>query len=393
MESNYKRLGDYIELVTETNDKNQYGLDDIVGVTIDKKIIPTIANLKNTELLKFTIVKPKSFIYNPRTHGKKIGLGYNNTNNTYIATWNNNTFKIKKEKENELNSDYLYMCFCRDIWDKEACFNAWGSSTVVLKWEDFCNMKINIPDITEQEKIVRQYKAIEKHIDLLNNKTITLANLMDRYFCNVFGEYMLLVENYTENTDVSILPEKWEIKEAQKYFDISIGKTPPREIEEYFTEDENDNLWFSIADMKINSPYIIKSAEKITTEAIKNCNMKIVPKETILLSFKMTVGRVAITDNESLTNEAIAHFKGANDNLYYTYLYLKNFNYNSLGSTSSISTAVNSKIIKAMPFLMPDETAIKEFTKIVKPIFKEIYIYTKEIDCLEKIKKHLIKSI
>ena len=62
-------------------------------------VIP-IANLSTTDLRKFIIVKPSYFIYNPRTHGKKIGLGYNDTKNEYIATWNNNVFKIKDNMTN-----------------------------------------------------------------------------------------------------------------------------------------------------------------------------------------------------------------------------------------------------------------------------------------------------
>lgn len=65
------KLGELVEQVTETNSELNFGLNDIVGVTIDKKIIPTIANLKETDLKKFVIVSPNDFIYNPRTHGKK----------------------------------------------------------------------------------------------------------------------------------------------------------------------------------------------------------------------------------------------------------------------------------------------------------------------------------
>lgn len=138
----------------------------ISKATLEKQIIPTIANLTETDLSNFIIVSPGDFVYNPRTHGKKIGLGYNKTDKHYLATWNNNTFRVKKEKLNTIDSDYLYMYFSRDIWDKEACFNAWGSSTVVFSWDSFCDMKINLPNIEELKKIVKEYQVI------LNNKNI-----------------------------------------------------------------------------------------------------------------------------------------------------------------------------------------------------------------------------
>lgn len=66
------KLGELLELVTEKNSSLDYGLEDIVGVTIEKEMIPTIANLKETALDKFNIVRPHDFVYNPRTHGKKL---------------------------------------------------------------------------------------------------------------------------------------------------------------------------------------------------------------------------------------------------------------------------------------------------------------------------------
>ena len=159
-----------------------------------------------------------------------------------------------------------------------------------------------------------------------------------------------------------------------EYFDISIGKTPPRKNQEYFSNNSDNNLWISILDMKSSGIYINKSSEYLTDEAIKKCNIKIIPKNTLLLSFKLTIGRIAITYlDKTTTNEAIAHFltdkKGATE---YLYCYLKKFNFNTLGSTSSIATAVNSKIIKEMPFIVPQEKDLENFYNLVKPLFENI---------------------
>ena len=101
--------------------------------------------------------------------------------------------------------------------------------------------------------------------------------------------------------------------------------------------------------------------------------MRVVPADTILVSFKLTVGRVSITTTSTCTNEAIAHFLIPDSFLReYTYLYLKCFEYDSLGNTSAISKAVNSKIIKAMPFVMPDSEILQRFHQVGKPILEEI---------------------
>jgi len=64
-------------------------------MTITKEIIPTKADVSNTDLSKFLVVHPGEFVFNPRTHGKKIGFGYNDTDSTFIISWNNIAFRIK----------------------------------------------------------------------------------------------------------------------------------------------------------------------------------------------------------------------------------------------------------------------------------------------------------
>ena len=180
-----------------------------------------------------------------------------------------------------------------------------------------------------------------------------------------------------------------------EYFDISIGKTPPRKNQEYFSNNSNNNLWVSILDMKSSGIYINKSSEYLTDEAIKKCNIKIIPKNTLLLSFKLTIGRIAITYlDKTTTNEAIAHFltdkKGATE---YLYCYLKKFNFNTLGSTSSIATAVNSKIIKEMPFIIPQEKDLENFYNLVKPLFENIKNNQIESEKLTNLKNYLLPKL
>ena len=153
------RLGDLIELCDERNSEGKYGIDDVRGMTISKEIISTKADIKDTDLSKFYIVYPNEFIYNPRTHGKKIGLGFNNSLKPILISWNNTAFKVKDTEKVE--PTYLYMIFNREEWDREACYNSWGSSTVVFAWEDLCNMKIPLPSIETQKELVAVYNGLK----------------------------------------------------------------------------------------------------------------------------------------------------------------------------------------------------------------------------------------
>lgn len=181
---------------------------------------------------------------------------------------------------------------------------------------------------------------------------------------------------------------------ADEYFDIAIGKTPPRKEHQWFTTNPGDVTWVSISDMGSCGTFISRSSEQLTQEAIDKFNIRVIPDNTVILSFKLTVGRIAITHGEMTTNEAIAHFK--TDKPYineYLYCYLKDFNYQTMGSTSSIATAVNSKIIKAMPFIVPEEDEITRFHAVAGPIFSQILNNQLENDSLASMRDTLLPKL
>ena len=195
------------------------------------------------------------------------------------------------------------------------------------------------------------------------------------------------------DSELGMIPEGWNVKSASDIFNITIGKTPPRKESKWFTKGIG-NVWVSISDMKLNGAFIGHSSEKLSDDAIAKFNIVMVPKDTILLSFKLTIGRVAISSCDLTTNEAIARFSIDNPRLReFTYLFLKNYNYQSLGSTSSIATAVNSKIIKSMPFLLPDADTTESFHKLSKPLFDQIEVTQKQTDCLAFIRDTLLPKL
>lgn len=142
----------------------------------------------------------------------------------------------------------------------------------------------------------------------------------------------------------------------EELVDLQIGRTPPRKEFEWFNTNGEGYKWVSIKDMGNSGRFISDTSEYLTEAAQKRFGIPIVEKGTLLLSFKLTVGRLCITTDRMLTNEAIAQLpiKDANivdrDFLYY---YLKNYNFHQLGSTSSIATAINSTYLKKMEIDLP----------------------------------------
>ncbi|VFR49671.1 Type I restriction-modification system, specificity subunit S [plant metagenome] len=178
-----------------------------------------------------------------------------------------------------------------------------------------------------------------------------------------------------EESELGEIPKGWVFQAADLLAEVGIGKTPPRKEPQWFSEGEGDWRWVSIKDMGTSGVFQQRSSEFLTSEAVSRFNVRVVPNRTVLLSFKLTIGRVAITDGPMVTNEAIAHFKLPDDSAIsseYLYLYLRSFDYSNLGSTSSIADAVNSKTIREIPIIVANSDLIGCFTKSVIPIFEEV---------------------
>lgn len=142
----------------------------------------------------------------------------------------------------------------------------------------------------------------------------------------------------------------------EELVDLQIGRTPPRKEFEWFNTNGNGYKWVSIKDMGNSGRFISDTSEYLTEAAQKRFGIPIVEKGTLLLSFKLTVGRLCITTDRMLTNEAIAQLPIKDTNIVdrdFLYYYLKNYNFHQLGSTSSIATAINSTYLKKMEIDLP----------------------------------------
>ena len=205
-----------------------------------------------------------------------------------------------------------------------------------------------------------------------------------------------IAEAFPSGFDEEGVPRGWGYEKSENLFDVGIGKTPPRKEPEWFSENSNDIEWISIKDMGNSEVFVNKSSEYLLESAVNKFNVKRIPENTVILSFKLTVGRVGITTKETTTNEAIAHFRLCEKSYLTTeflYLYLKNFDFNNLGSTSSIATAVNSKTIKEMEILYPTLEIINVFQYRVSDIFKAIRANSEQRNCLEKIRDELLPKL
>ena len=215
MTLNKYKFGDLIELNIIKNESCLYGEEDAIGVNIDKVILPMRGSNDSKNYDKFNLVPPKHFAYNPRG-SRKLGLGFNDTEKTYIITFNDNVFRIKDSAQNIVLDIYLFMYLSRKEWDRRAEYISWGSSTEVFDWNIFCDEEIELPNLSIQRKYVDIYKA------MVANQQAYERGLED---------LKLTCDAYIEDLRKQIPPEK-------------IGKYIEPE------ETTNADLQFSIADVR-----------------------------------------------------------------------------------------------------------------------------------------------
>lgn len=150
-------IGTYIELVEATNDTLQYGIEDVRGVSIEKKLIETKANMEGVNLSPYLLIRPNDFAYVTVTsrNGGKISIALNDSENTYICSSSYVVFGSKDEEK--LLPQYLMLFFSRAEFDRYARFNSWGSARETFDWDTMCDVQIPIPDIEIQRAIAELY--------------------------------------------------------------------------------------------------------------------------------------------------------------------------------------------------------------------------------------------
>lgn len=154
------RLGDYIEQCDErAGDK--FSVDDVIGISIEKKLIPTKANMEGVSLSPYKLLKPNEFCYVTVTsrNGGKISLSINPTQKTFIVSSSYVVFRSKNV--NELDPEYLFMLLNREEFDRYSRFNSWGSARETFDWSEMCRVEIPLPDIEVQRELVAAYNGLK----------------------------------------------------------------------------------------------------------------------------------------------------------------------------------------------------------------------------------------
>ena len=397
LEFKYYKINDIGEVVsggTPSTSKNEYWYGDIGWITpkdlssYDDIYISRGERNISSEGLNNSSAKlvPKNTVL--MTSRAPIG---------YIAIANNELSTNQGFKSlicNEKICHYKYFYYWLKLNIKYIINNSNGSTFKEISGGTFKNLELSLPSLNEQKAMSSVLWTIDEKISVLKRINKNLLSIADAIYKKEFQNFDTYSEDELIASDFGLIPKNWHYKTLDEISDVGIGKTPPRKETWWFSEQEGVK-WVSIKDLGNSGTYIFETSEYLTNEAIEKFNVKLIPINTVILSFKLTVGRIGITTEEMVTNEAIAHFKLSENSVItkeYLYLYLKNFNYEELGSTSSIAKAINSKIVKKIPILIPNNK-INEFKDLFENLFNKIKSNQLEINKLTKLRDTLLPKL
>ena len=194
-----KRLGDYIREVDVRN--RDLEVTKLLGVSISKEFMPSIANTIGTDMSSYKVVEPRQFAYGPVTsrNGDKVSIALYKDDEKAIVSQAYTIFEVKNKQE--LLPEYLMMWFRRPEFDRYARFKSHGSAREIFSWEEMCDVELPIPPIEQQQKIVSEYEAITRRIRLNEQIIAKLEETAQTLYRKMF----------VDGIDKENLPEGWRM--------------------------------------------------------------------------------------------------------------------------------------------------------------------------------------
>lgn len=363
-----RKLGEIIELF----DKRNKSLEstEVLGISIDKEFMPSVANTIGTDLSNYKLISKNIFVCNPMHVGRDERLPVSLYLRETPALVSPAYFMFKIKNENEVLPEFLMLLFKRKEFDRNCWFRTDGSVRGGISWDDICEIKLPVPPLNEQQKIVDTYNAITNRIRI---KQKINENLEKTAQC--------LFEELTKDK------ENFETKTIEEISDAVIcGKTPSTTESKYWG---NEIPFITIPDM--HGSNFIHTTERYLSIAGKQSQEKqTLPPNSICVSCIATVGLVSLTTTESQTNQQINSIickKGIS--FYYVFMLLKQMTdeLKRLGAGGSTTLNVSKSLFASIKLQLPNEENMTIFNKKVSQLFSKILINEKEIEKLESLKQ------
>lgn len=344
MELKYKSIGNYIHLIDNRN--TDLECTKLVGLTVEKKFIPSVANIIGTDLSKYKVIKKNQFacsLMQVSRDGKMPVAMFREDSAIMSPAYP--MFEVNDEKE--LMPEYLEMYLSRSEFDREAVFYAIGGVRGSLEWSDFCDMQLPVPPIEEQRRIVSEYQTVEHRI--ANNEA--LIQKLEETAQAIYHH------TFVEGIDEENLPEGGRKGTLESECDFEYGKMPSKEL----LVDRGFPVYcgYEITKYYKNASHNTKTIVVIARGDAGSGEIKMSPKKFLL------------------SNLGIAILPQDEDMKWFLYYYLKSQDTYSL-RTGSAQAQVTINSLKSFDIIIPEKQVYVDFSFKIHPVSDYIDILIEE---------------
>jgi len=385
MTAEYHRLGDYIREVNVRN--RELRVTQLLGLSIEKRFIPSIANTIGTDMAGYKVVCEGQFAYVPVTsrNGEKITVALLEDCDEAIISQAYTVFEVVDCEK--LLPEYLMMWFRRPEFDRYARFHSHGSAREVFDWDELCDVQLPVPSIERQREIVSEYETLTRRIRLNNQMIEKLEATAQALYRHTF----------VDNIDKQNLPQGWHLATLgdvlAKFIRGPFGSALKKEdmltngipvYEQQHVIDEHREFRYYISETKY--------------ESLKRFTIK---KNDLVISCSGTIGKIIqIGDNNpaGVINQALLILRVNAQNYSPTllrYFLLSEEGHKMLLEDAHGSVQVNiakRETIESIPILIPKKCVLDEITEQLKVIDDTISLYKEENKKLTELQSlHLAK--
>ncbi len=365
----YHRLGDYIREVNVRN--RELKVTRLVGLTIDKAFIPSVANVIGTDLSNYKVIRREQFacsLMQVSRDGKMPVAMFDDDEAIMSPAYP--MFEVADKSR--LLPQYLMMWFSRKEFDREASYYAVGGVRGSLEWEDFCNMKLPVPSIERQREIVSEYETLTRRIRL-NNQMIEKLEATAQ---------ALYHKTFVAGIDKQNLPQGWHLAPLGEVCSVITKGTTPSDYS------ENGAVNFVKAESISPNHCIDNKMLAHIDGSTHNSELKrsIIKENDILFTIAGTLGKFCIADKTILpanTNQAVAIIRVDESKIHPIDIYAMfvggiHEDYCKRNIQQAVQANLSLETISKLPIVLPTDDMMKRFHQQVESTFRAIYLKQQE---------------
>ena len=353
MKEGYRQLGEFIRQVDERN--KGLKITYLLGVSINKQFIPSIANTVGTDFSNYKVVHTGQFAYGPVTsrNGEKISIALLKDQDCIISS-SYTVFEVIQE--DVLDPDYLMLWFSRPEFDRYARYMSHGSVREIFDWDEMCKVELPVPTIERQRSIVKAYQTINDRIELKRKINDNLEAAAQAIYKKMF----------VDDVDSANLPDGWKIIALENVAGLSAGGDRPEVYSDYPTD---------ICNVPIFSNGIDKEGLYGFTDKAK------VFEESVTVSARGTVGYVFLREKPYVPIVRLISVV-PNPMLITAKYLLFALSAIDLHSTGTSQQQITVPDFKKRLILVPDKQSLDTFMQRITPLFNSIKDNKAEIESL-----------